>query len=380
MSRKRVKSGSGFAVAKSVTKSRVSVSVSQETKKILEKLTKETQETESALLDKIFQGDIAISGNNPDRVITIKSREDGELYGEVSPRSFTESEYLQERLEYSEKRQKELEEKIQQLESLLTEKNKENEQIAEKLERLVAEDLEKLENSESKRRELEEKIQQLEGLLAEKARENQLIAEKLNKLAASDSKRAEIEKKVKQMEKLLAEKNEENQRLLDNLANKIAAVSRLEKQLANQKEETETLKNTWEKRQLELSEKIASIQKDNENLIKELARIKNLEEVATEKTKEVSKLQLKIADLESRNRQKEEEQKGLINMINNLERQKESLERKIVKDSYLLAEKEAYISQQKNIIEGLQKRIAELESVTAIADYTLNKWRTRFYI
>lgn len=385
MSRKRVRSGSGFAVTKSATKSKASVSVSQETKKILEKLTQQTQETESALLDKIFQGNIAVSCDNPNKVITIKAGEAGEVYGEVSHKDLTESEsqptttLLEKKLEESEKKQRELEEKIRLLENLLAEKDKENERIAERLEKAVAEQLEKLESSETKRRELEDKLQQLEKKLAETLQENQRLAENLTPLEELEKTRVQLEEKVQHLENLLAEKEQEKMRLLDNLESRNATVSLLEKQLANRDKEIENMKIYWESKQLDSSEKFAALQRENELLKEEINNLKSLDTVAKDRGEEIQRLLQQITELQTKNCRLEEEKGYLFNCLNTLEKQRENLEKTITEISKQLAEKSQYICQQETMIEDLQKRIAALESLTSIADYTLNRWRSRFY-
>lgn len=188
-----------------------------------------------------------------------------------------------------------------------------------------------------------------------------------------------MEEKVQHLENLLAEKEQEKMRLLDNLESRNATVSLLEKQLANRDKEIENMKIYWESKQLDSSEKFAALQRENELLKEEINNLKSLDTVAKDRGEEIQRLLQQITELQTKNCRLEEEKGYLFNCLNTLEKQRENLEKTITEISKQLAEKSQYICQQETMIEDLQKRIAALESLTSIADYTLNRWRSRFY-
>ncbi|BAQ61479.1 exonuclease sbcC [Geminocystis sp. NIES-3708] len=300
-------------------KSKVNLSLTSKATETLEIISKQTGLSKSALFENILSGTISISSHTANQVVKITGDADS-------------------------------------LTSELTDNNTENDILSQD------NDIKNKSANEAISKELEQQKQHIENL----------------------------EKQVITQEKLVVEKNQANESLARELETQLVKIKALESEAKllqkNHKNNSEliSLKQNLEKKDQELNNlkaELASLNSHGKKTEEEFKKLIDDQKKTIEKlNQQIANLEKQISELNNSNQQAQETIIKYKNLQTELEIEKNRIlsHNKQNKDS--INSKLASINeQQKNTIYQLESRIAELETVAAIGEQTLNKWRSKIY-
>ncbi len=339
MTRRKTKRATGL----STPKSKVNISLTTEANEKLIALAKEMGISKSGLFEQILVGEIAINSENAEKQITLNgdSEEiaisDNETTTKKPQKSDSEpitikNDAIEKEIENQQKHIAELEEQINKQRYLVADKLKINQNLEEELES---------KNTYIKTidKELKEKNTQIDTLEKE-LKTKKSLEEKTNTTDQSTKNDNKIQEYKNQISEL----------------NKI--IDQIKEELSQTKSSLEITKQSNNNN---LKEELATLQQ----LIKEKdQQVENLKETYNSFAQEIEAQKVEIDYYRNQVATKEQEKIAISQQIAH---QQNSISQNLTKEN----------NQQKILINSLNKRIAELETVANIGEKVLNKWRNK---